>query len=123
MIFQTIYHHLHSLDISQKGKLFERLARSYLLCLDKYNFKEVYGWYDWEYRESIRDIGIDLVGEKHNGDLVANPVQVLPAGTALSKSDVDSFWLWRVGSLRIKGFPVASSYPQLVALMTIFIKP
>ena len=89
--FPDIYAYLHSLDISQKGKLFERLARSYLLCLDKYNFKEVYGWYDWEYRESIRDIGIDLVGEQHNGDLIAIQCKCYQREGALSKSDADSF--------------------------------
>ena len=91
MTFPDIYAYLHSLDISQKGKLFERLARSYLLCLDKYNFKEVYGWYDWEYRESIRDIGIDLVGEQHNGDLIAIQCKCYQREGALSKSDADSF--------------------------------
>ena len=104
MRFEELYKHLHSLPIDKKAKLFESLSRKYLLCLDKYNFKTVVPWMQWSSRGSMRDLGIDLVGQKHNGDLVAIQCKCYQRQTLLSKSDVDSFLAFASRSFENKKF-------------------
>ena len=79
-----------------KGKLFERLIRTYLLEDPFYQkrFSEVYLWSEWsELRPEFDgvDIGIDLVAEERDGGYCAIQCKCYAENTRISKGDLDTF--------------------------------
>lgn len=79
-----------------KGKLFERLIRTYLLEDPFYQkrFSEVYLWAEWaELRQEFDgvDIGIDLVAEESDGGYCAIQCKCYAENTRISKGDLDTF--------------------------------
>ena len=79
-----------------KGKLFERLIRTYLLGDPFYQkrFSEVYLWSEWaELRPEFDgvDIGIDLVAEEGDGGYCAIQCKCYAENTRISKGDLDTF--------------------------------
>ena len=92
--FGRVLEHLRSIADGNghtKGKLFERLVRSFLKTDQLYSerFKEVWMWDDWpDRRES--DPGIDLVAKEKNGSLCAIQCKFYTNKT-LTKRDIDSF--------------------------------
>ena len=79
-----------------KGKLFERLIRTYLLEDPFYQkrFSEVYLWSEWaELRPEFDgvDIGIDLVAEEREGGYCAIQCKCYAENTRISKGDLDTF--------------------------------
>ena len=79
-----------------KGRLFERLIRTYLLEDPFYQkrFSEVYLWSEWA---ALRpefdgvDIGIDLVAEERDGGYCAIQCKCYAENTRISKGDLDTF--------------------------------
>ena len=79
-----------------KGKLFERLIRTYLLEDPFYQkrFSEVYLWSEWaELRPEFDgvDIGIDLVAAERDGGYCAIQCKCYAETTRISKKDLDTF--------------------------------
>ena len=79
-----------------KGKLFERLIRTYLLEDPFYQkrFSEVYLWTEWaELRPEFDsvDLGIDLVAEEHNGGYCAIQCKCYAENARISSADLDTF--------------------------------
>ena len=79
-----------------KGRLFERLIRTYLLEDPFYQkrFFEVYLWAEWAERRPEFDgvdIGIDLVAEERNGGYCAIQCKCYAENTRISKGDLDTF--------------------------------
>ena len=79
-----------------KGRLFERLIRTYLLEDPFYQkrFSEVYLWQEWaELRPEFDgvDIGIDLVAQERNGGYCAIQCKCYAENTRISKGDLDTF--------------------------------
>ena len=79
-----------------KGKLFERLIRTYLLEDPFYQkrFSEVYLWSEWAERRPEFDgvdIGIDLVAVERDGGYCAIQCKCYAETTRISKKDLDTF--------------------------------
>ncbi len=79
-----------------KGKLFERLIRTYLLEDPFYQkrFSEVYLWSEWaELRPEFDgiDIGIDLVAQERDDGYCAIQCKCYAENTRISKGDIDTF--------------------------------
>ena len=79
-----------------KGRLFERLIRTYLLEDPFYQkrFSEVYLWSEWaEHRPEFDgvDIGIDLVAQERDGGYCAIQCKCYAENTRISKKDLDTF--------------------------------
>ena len=79
-----------------KGKLFERLIRTYLLEDPFYQkrFSEVYLWSEWAERRPEFDgvdIGIDLIAAERAGGYCAIQCKCYAENTRISKGDVDTF--------------------------------
>ncbi len=79
-----------------KGRLFERLIRTYLLedPFYKKRFSEVYLWAEWaQLRPEFDgvDLGIDLVAVERNGGFCAIQCKCYAEDKQVSKSDLDSF--------------------------------
>ena len=80
----------------QKGDLFERLMQKYFTEDPDYKdqFSEVYLWKQWAELQTEfdgRDIGVDLVAEKHDGKFCAIQCKCYAPDTRISKGDIDSF--------------------------------
>ena len=79
-----------------KGRLFERLIRSYLLEDPFYQkrFSEVYLWSEWAERrpefDSV-DLGIDLVAEERDGGYCAIQCKCYAENARISSADLDTF--------------------------------
>ena len=79
-----------------KGKLFERLIRTYLLEDPFYQkrFAEVYLWAEWaELRPEFDsvDLGIDLVAEERDGGYCAIQCKCYAENARISSADIDTF--------------------------------
>lgn len=76
-----------------KGNRFENLIKNYLLTDRKYNFKNIYNWAEFPFREEFggHDIGIDLVGLDNNNQYWAIQCKFHSKNTSVDKSGVDSF--------------------------------
>ena len=79
-----------------KGRLFERLIRTYLLEDPFYQkrFSEVYLWSEWaELRPEFDgvDIGIDLVAQERDGGYCAIQCKCYAENTRIAKGDLDTF--------------------------------
>jgi superfamily II DNA or RNA helicase len=79
-------------SLGRDGKDFERLAKWFLTTDPEYAgyFSRVWLWDDWPDQWGI-DRGIDLVGERHDGSLVAIQAKNYAASRTIKKRDLDSF--------------------------------
>ena len=79
-----------------KGKLFERLIRTYLLedLFYQKRFSEVYLWAEWAEKQSGfdgSDLGIDLVAEERDGGYCAIQCKCYAENARISSADLDTF--------------------------------
>lgn len=83
----------HARSEREKGDLFERLVRRFLLTEPLYadRFDEVWMWSDWPGRKGRSDTGIDLVAHERDGGLCAIQCKFFDPEHAITKPDVDSF--------------------------------
>ena len=96
--FQGVLDHIRAIADSEshKGRLFERLIKTYFLQDPLYQnrFTEVWLWSEWA---AIRpdfdgaDTGIDLVAQESNGGYCAIQCKCYAPGTRISKPQLDSF--------------------------------
>ena len=96
--FQGVLDHIRAIADSEshKGRLFERLIKTYFLQDPLYQnrFTEVWLWSEWA---AIRpdfdgaDTGIDLVAQERTGDYCAIQCKCYAPGTRISKPQLDSF--------------------------------
>ena len=96
--FQQVLDHIRSIADSEfeKGRLFERLMKTYFTQDPLYRdrFSEVWLWSEWaEHRPDFdgKDTGIDLVAKENAGGYCAIQCKCYAPGTRISKSHLDSF--------------------------------
>ena len=96
--FDRVLRHIRSLARSEaeKGRLFERLMKTYFGEDPIYGkrFSNVWLWSEWaEQRHDLTalDLGIDLVAEERDGGFCAIQCKCYAEGTRISKGDLDSF--------------------------------
>ena len=96
--FQQVLDHIRSIACSEpeKGRLFERLMKSYFLQdpIYKDRFSEVWLWSEWaqmlpDFDGS--DTGIDLVAQEREGGYCTIQCKCYAPGTRISKAHLDSF--------------------------------
>jgi predicted helicase len=83
-----------ALDKRHKGDLFERLIKAFLTTDPEWQqrFSDVEAWTDWEHREGVRDIGIDLVAKNRYDDgWSAIQCKFYDQGETVAKGDIDKF--------------------------------
>ena len=78
-----------------KGTAFEKLVAAWLVTdpVQAQRFERVQPWSDWarEQEQDGSDIGIDLVGTRHDGSLVAIQCKFFESHRSIQKKDIDSF--------------------------------
>ena len=96
--FQTVLDHIRSNSDSeaQKGRLFERLMKTYFIedPLYRDRFSHVWLWGEWASRRvdfDGADIGIDLVAEEREGGYCAIQCKCYAPDTRIAKKHLDSF--------------------------------
>ena len=96
--FQRTLDHIRSIADSeaQKGRLFERLMKTYFLNDPLYGerFSNVWLWSEWAGARPDfdgADTGIDLVAEERRGGYCAIQCKCYAPGTQISKPHLDSF--------------------------------
>ena len=96
--FQRTLDHIRSIADSEagKGRLFERLMKTYFIedPLYKERFSGVWLWSEWASRQpgfDGADTGIDLVAEERQGGYCAIQCKCHAPGTRMSKPHLDSF--------------------------------
>ena len=85
-----------SRDESEKGLWFEQLFTRLARQEPEFEIAGIHRWPDWPDRQRLtgldgRDIGIDLVASRHDGDLIAVQCKCYDQGYTIGKRDVDSF--------------------------------
>jgi predicted helicase len=83
-----------ALDKRDKGDRFERLVKAFLETDPEWQqrFSDVALWTDWEHREGVRDIGIDLVAKnRYDEGWSAIQCKFYDPGEVVSKGDIDGF--------------------------------
>ncbi|MFT4187919.1 MAG: DEAD/DEAH box helicase family protein [Aeromicrobium sp.] len=83
-----------SLDERDKGDKFERLVKAYFTTDPEWTarFDDVWLWSEWEGRDGIADIGVDLVAKLRDSDqYAAIQCKFYDEGRKVAKSDIDSF--------------------------------
>ena len=96
--FQRTLEHIRSIADSEagKGRLFERLMKTYFIEDPLYGerFSDVWLWPEWARRQpgfDGSDTGIDLVAEERQGGWCAIQCKCYAPGTRMSKPHLDSF--------------------------------
>ena len=96
--FQRTLDHIRSIADSEaeKGRLFERLMKTYFIKdpLYKERFSKVWLWSEWaNLKQGFdgADTGIDLVAEEREGGYCAIQCKCYAPGTQISKPHLDSF--------------------------------
>ena len=96
--FHQVLHHIRATSESeaQKGRLFERLMKTYFEQDPLYHdrFASVSLWSDWaaaQHGFDGTDIGVDLVAEERAGGYCAVQCKCYAPGTRISKAHLDSF--------------------------------
>ena len=96
--FQSVLNHIRENARSerQKGDEFERLMQKYFTEDPDYKeqFSQVYLYKQWAATRTEfdgRDIGVDLVAEKHDGSFCAIQCKCYAPDTRISKPAIDSF--------------------------------
>ncbi len=78
-----------------KGTAFEKLVAAWLVTdpVQAQRFQRVQPWLDWarEQEQDGSDTGIDLVGTRHDGSLVAIQCKFFESHRSIQKRDIDSF--------------------------------
>ena len=78
-----------------KGTAFEKLVAAWLVTdpVQAQRFQRVQPWSDWarEQEQDGSDTGIDLVGTRHDGSLVAIQCKFFESHRSIQKRDIDSF--------------------------------
>ena len=78
-----------------KGTAFEKLVAAWLVTdpVQAQRFQRVQPWSDWarEQEQDGSDTGIDLVGTRHGGSLVAIQCKFFESHRSIQKRDIDSF--------------------------------
>ena len=72
------------------GKAFEQLIKNFLIVSPAYNFKDVWLWNEFPYREN-KDLGIDIVARDQHNDFWAVQCKCYQPNVTIDKPDVDSF--------------------------------
>ena len=85
-----------SRDESEKGRWFELLFMRVARQLPELEIDKIVRWADWDEREELtgldgRDIGIDLVARRTNGDWVAIQCKCYEEKHRLGKGEIDKF--------------------------------
>jgi len=85
-----------SRDESEKGRWFEQLFMRVARQLPELEIDEIVRWADWAEREELtgldgRDIGVDLVARRTNGDWVAIQCKCYDDRHRLGKGEIDKF--------------------------------
>ena len=85
-----------SRDQSEKGRWFEQLFMRIALREPEFEVAEIWRWPDWPEREDLtgldgRDIGIDLVAKRTNGDWIAIQCKCYDERHILAKAEIDKF--------------------------------
>ena len=85
-----------SRDESEKGRWFEQLFMRVARQLPELEVDEIVRWADWAEREELtgldgRDIGVDLVARRTNGDWVAIQCKCYDDRHRLGKGEIDKF--------------------------------
>lgn len=83
----------NTINTVDKGHRFEDLIRNYLLTDTKYNFKEVYYWSEFPFKNDFggHDIGIDLVALNNDDEYWAVQCKFHSKNTFIDKAGLDSF--------------------------------
>ena len=96
--FQDVLDHIRAISESeaQKGRLFERLMKTYFIKDPIYRdrFSRVSLWTEWAFSQPAfdgADTGIDLVAEERDGGFCAIQCKCYGPGTRISKTHIDSF--------------------------------
>ena len=96
--FQRVLDHIRSTagSESEKGRLFERLMKTYLIKDPLYQdrFSDVWLWAEWAERQpgfDGGDTGIDLVAGERAGGYCAIQCKCYAPGTRIAKAHLDSF--------------------------------
>ena len=78
-----------------KGTAFEKLVAAWLVKdpVQAQRFQRVQPWSDWarEQEQDGSDTGIDLVGTRHDGSLIAIQCKFFESHRSIQKRDIDSF--------------------------------
>ena len=85
-----------SRDESEKGRWFEQLFMRLALQEPEFEIAAIHAWADWADRDRLtgldgRDIGIDLVARRADGDLIAVQCKCYDEGHTIGKRDINSF--------------------------------
>ncbi len=85
-----------SRDESEKGLWFEQLFTRLARQEPEFEIADIHRWPDWPERQRLtgldgRDIGIDLVASRADGDLIAIQAKCYDDGHTIGKRDIDSF--------------------------------
>ena len=83
-------------DEVEKGGWFENLTKLMLAGLPEYELDQIHHWSDWPQRQKAtnldgRDIGIDLVARRKDGQYVAIQCKFFNEDHRVAKRDIDSF--------------------------------
>ena len=85
-----------SRDHSEKGRWFEQLFMRIALQEPEFEVADIWRWPDWPEREHLtgldgRDIGIDLVAKRTNGEWIAIQCKCYDERHILAKAEIDKF--------------------------------
>ena len=85
-----------SRDNSEKGLWFEKLFMRLAQQEREFEIDDIHRWPDWPDRHRLtdldgRDIGIDLVAKRSDGDLIAIQAKCYDDKHVIGKGDIDSF--------------------------------
>lgn len=83
------------MDMQEKGRRFERLAKRFLEVEPKYadQFSQVWHWSEWPGRAGRPDNGVDIVAQdRYSGELVGVQVKFSDPEKKLQKGKLDSFF-------------------------------
>ena len=83
----------NELTTRDSGTIFEELVKKFLIVEPVYKnqYKKVFLWKEFKEIEENKDLGIDLVAEKYNGDYCAIQCKFFDRNKKISKGEIDSF--------------------------------
>ncbi len=85
----------NALSERDKGTAFEKLVAAWLVMdpVQAQSFGRVDLWSDWARRQKQdrSDVGVDLVGTRHDGELIAIQCKFFDRNRTIRKEDIDSF--------------------------------
>ncbi len=85
----------NALSERDKGTAFEKLVAAWLVAdpVQAQSFERVDLWSEWarRHKQDRSDVGVDLVGTRHDGELVAIQCKFFDRNRTIRKEDIDSF--------------------------------